>query len=152
MAGSKSPTSSTPFDAFRVFTRHRLRAKVDFEDFSSTCSAWARFAGPLQDNDGASEEVESGGMGYGGTGGGASESSEEVYQWCKDPRLGALGQRGLFPLHSTRECFSIQHSAFSIQHSAFSIQHSAFSIQHSAFSIQHVVIIASEGRGSERGK
>lgn len=46
-------------------------------------------------------------MGYGGTndqtGRAAAETSDDGYQWYKDPRLGALGQRGVFLVNSTRK-------------------------------------------------
>lgn len=84
-----------------LLKKHKLRAKVNFEDFSKDMEVWTRYAGVLKEDPGAPSEEESGGMGYGGSDDvlakAASETSTSGWLWHKDSRLASLGLRGIFP-------------------------------------------------------
>lgn len=87
--------------------RHRLRAKVEIQNFSQDMAAWQRYGGSLQKEDSESELSEAGGIGWGAstdtTGQVAAESNNKAWKWWKDPRLSALGLRGVFPVNAPRK-------------------------------------------------
>eukprot|EP00897_Mesotaenium_endlicherianum_P003418 jgi/Mesen1/3103/ME000184S02172 len=97
--------ASTLDELLDVLKKHRLRAKVDFENISNELAVWTRFGGALSEDAGKEKEQEAGGIGYGGTddasGKAAAEGSMDGWQWLKDPRLSALGLRGVFPQNAT---------------------------------------------------
>ncbi|CAK9273526.1 unnamed protein product [Sphagnum jensenii] len=88
-------------DLLAFLKKHRLRAKVDVQDISQDLATWQHFGGNLAENPEEPSKVESGPIGWGGRTEEAAQSSAEAnsggWRWFKDPRLGTLGMRGLFP-------------------------------------------------------
>ncbi len=83
-----------------------MRAKVDVQDISQDLATWQHFGGNLAENPEEPSKVESGPIGWGGRTEESAQSSAEAnsggWRWFKDPRLGTLGMRGLFPSNTLR--------------------------------------------------
>lgn len=81
--------------------RHKLRAKVDFEDMSKELIVWQRYGGPLMQNNPDNNDAEVKSCGWGAASDPAAHASMEGnnkgYSWLTDPRCGYLGYRGVFP-------------------------------------------------------
>lgn len=84
-----------------------MRAKVDMQDISQDLAVWQHFGGVLAEKPKESSKVESGSMGYGGSeddnANAAAQTDAGGFRWFKDPRLSALGMRGLFPQNTPRK-------------------------------------------------
>eukprot|EP00850_Spirogloea_muscicola_P018380 SM000168S02579 [mRNA] locus=s168:33016:35003:+ [translate_table: standard] len=106
-SASDAPTLLADVDAgilddfLAELKKHRLRAKVSFEDVSAELKVWARFGGVLDDDPGTPSEEAAGAVGYGATndpqGQAAAEAESSGWSWHRDPRLPSLGLRSLFP-------------------------------------------------------
>ncbi|KAM7257839.1 hypothetical protein ACFE04_013580 [Oxalis oulophora] len=85
--------------------RYRLRSKVEIENVAQDFFCWQRYGGEVSDKASSSEEPEADSVGWGSsvdpTAMSASHSSNEGWQWFKDPRLSCLGFRGIFPSNTT---------------------------------------------------
>lgn len=81
--------------------KHKLRAKVEFEDISKDLSIWQRYGGSLTQDNPDNEDAEIKSSGWGAASDPAAQASIEGnskgYCWFKDPRCRALGFRGVFP-------------------------------------------------------
>lgn len=81
--------------------RHKLRAKVDFEDVSKELSVWQRYGDSLMQNNPDNKDAEVKNSGWGAASDPAAQASIEGntkgHSWYKDPRCGDLGYRGVFP-------------------------------------------------------
>lgn len=84
--------------------KYKLRAKVDFEDISKDLSVWQRYGGSLVHGSIDNGDTEVQNVGWGAASDPAAQASIEGnnkgYHWLKDPRLGSLGFRGIFPSDS----------------------------------------------------
>lgn len=93
--------AATMDELLELLKKHRLRANVSFGSCSDELAVWARYGGALANESGDAKEAEAGGMGYGGSdqpeARSAAAGSPGGWEWFKDPRLPALGMRGLFP-------------------------------------------------------
>lgn len=113
--GSSPGTDATPVlfgdaDASEIgellnhLKKHKLHAKVDFEDVSKDLSVWQRYSGSLTHENLDDEDDEIKNLGWGGAHDPSAQASVEAtdkgYRWCKDPRLGSLGFRAIFPSNS----------------------------------------------------
>ncbi|MBA0863507.1 hypothetical protein Goshw_022219 [Gossypium schwendimanii] len=81
--------------------KYRLRSKVDIDNVAEDFSCWQRYGRDLSGKTPTVEEPEADSVGWGGgvdrADMSASHSSDVGWQWFKDPRLGCLGFRGIFP-------------------------------------------------------
>ena len=70
-------------------------------DISKELGVWQYYGGKSAERPDSTAEAEAGSIGYGGTTDDSALSSAqtdgEQMRWYKDPRLGILGLRGLFP-------------------------------------------------------
>eukprot|EP00250_Pteridium_aquilinum_P005094 c1523_g1_i1 orf=186-1427(+) len=102
-----SPTLLCDVDATTIdellehLRKHKLRAKVDFENVSKELSVWQRYGGSLLQGNPDNKDAEVKNHGWGAASDPAAQASVEGnsngYSWFKDPRLGDLGYRGVFP-------------------------------------------------------
>nr|KJB51940.1 hypothetical protein B456_008G239600 [Gossypium raimondii] len=87
--------------------KYRLRSKVDIDNVAEDFSCWQRYGRDLSGKTPTVEEPEADSVGWGGgvdrADMSASHSSDVGWQWFKDPRLGCLGFRGIFPSGTMRE-------------------------------------------------
>ncbi|XP_072969165.1 putative transferase At4g12130, mitochondrial [Typha angustifolia] len=84
-----------------VFKKYRLRAKVEIENVSEEFSCWQRFGGNLSSTEPSAQDPEAASVGWGQAvdraGGSSAKGNDHGWQWFRDPRLGCLGYRGIFP-------------------------------------------------------
>ncbi|EFJ14250.1 hypothetical protein SELMODRAFT_120802 [Selaginella moellendorffii] len=85
-------------DLIAYLKRYILRSKVNIEDLSKDLCAWQRFGGALAGS--STSETGAGNIGWAGgrdlSGTTAAEGNGNGWRWFKDPRLDALGFRGVF--------------------------------------------------------
>ncbi|KAF3786378.1 putative transferase [Nymphaea thermarum] len=83
--------------------RYRLRAKVEIENVAEEFSCWQRFG--TFDEPSTAGEPEAAAVGWGSavddTGSSAAQGNSHGWRWFRDPRLAALGFRGIFPSDQT---------------------------------------------------
>ncbi|KAM3207003.1 hypothetical protein ACQJBY_062284 [Aegilops geniculata] len=83
------------------FKRYRLRSKVEIDNVSEEFLCWQRFGTDVAHSGPSTQEPEAQSIGWGQGSDHAAESSAQGnghgWQWLKDPRLGILGYRGIFP-------------------------------------------------------
>ncbi|EOY24480.1 Glycine cleavage T-protein family [Theobroma cacao] len=88
-----------------TFKKYRLRSKVEIENVAEDFSCWQRYGQNLFGKTPTVEEPEAASVGWGigvdGSGTTASHGNDVGWQWFKDPRLGCLGFRGIFPSGTT---------------------------------------------------
>lgn len=84
-----------------TFKRYRLRSKVEIENMANDFTCWQRYGKNLSEKASSAEEPEAASVGWGaGVDRSAMSASRGVsvgWQWFRDPRLEALGFRGIFP-------------------------------------------------------
>ncbi|GBG88200.1 hypothetical protein CBR_g46688 [Chara braunii] len=84
--------------------KYRLRAKVGIEDVSDDFAVWASFGGKLKSVGGSGADDDkkiAGSIGWGAevdaAGVASAKATATGWTWVRDPRLGSLGFRGIFP-------------------------------------------------------
>ncbi|CAN6471293.1 unnamed protein product [Victoria cruziana] len=90
-------------EILEYFKRYRLRAKVEIENMADAFSCWQRFG--TSDDSSSRVEPEAAAVGWGSavddTGSSAAQGNSHGWRWFRDPRLGSLGFRGIFPSDAT---------------------------------------------------
>lgn len=87
------------------FKKYRLRSKVEIENATKELSCWQWFGSNLSNTVSSVQEPGASSVGWGKgvdrAGQAAAQGNEDGWQWFKDPRLGCLGFRGIFPSNIT---------------------------------------------------
>ncbi|KAJ3672526.1 hypothetical protein LUZ60_007247 [Juncus effusus] len=87
--------SSFVDEIITTFKRYRLRSKVEIENLSGEFSCWQRYGSAMSDATSAGW-----GKAVDHIAESAEQGNEQGWQWFRDPRLGSLGYRGIFPSDS----------------------------------------------------